>query len=176
MALRLNTCKFKGQRFISILDDRNHLHVHGFEDVRKSFKLCPDHMRLAEIYGVTPRLLSKIMDMAGIDYLRALFDRHDQGERISDIAASIRMHPSNLSKLLRKAGYKCRREKRRQTLTQCQVSKALLERTAINAVARKLQVHWETAKKVLVENGFLMKTDAEQGAPYSISAAHFDTS
>lgn len=116
------------------------------------------------------------MELAGIDYLRALFVRYDQGEQISDIASSIRMHPSNLSKQLRKAGYKVCRGRRRPTLTQTQISKAVLERTTINAVARKLEVHWETAKKVLVENGFLMKTDAEQGAPYSIPAAPFDTS
>ncbi|MCF2872894.1 hypothetical protein L0664_17645 [Octadecabacter sp. G9-8] len=176
VALRLSTCKFKGQRFIGILDDQNHLHFHSFEDVRKSYKLCTDHLSLAQIHGVTPRLVRKIMELAGIDYLRALFVRYEQGEQISDIARSIRMHPSNLSKQLREAGYKICRGKRRPTLTQIQISKAVLERKTINAVARKLQVHWETAKKALVENGFLMKPDAEQGAPYSITASPFDTS
>lgn len=174
--MRLSTCKFKGQRFVGILDDQNHLHFHAFEDVRKSYKLCSDHLSLARIHGVTPRFVRKIMELAGIDYLRALFVRYEHGEQISDIANSIRMHPSNLSKQLREAGYKICRGRRRPTLTQSQISKAVLERTTINAVARKLQVHWETAKKLLVENGFLMKTDAEQGAPYPISTAPFDTS
>lgn len=116
------------------------------------------------------------MELAGIDYLRALFDRHERRERISDIAGSIRMHPSNLSKQLKEAGYKVVRGKRRPKLTQSQISKSVLERATINAIAPKLQVHWETAKKVLVEYGFLSESDAERGAPYSISAAPFDTS
>ncbi len=116
------------------------------------------------------------MELAGIDYLRALFVRYEQRERISDIAASIRMHPSNLSKKLREAGYKLCRGKRGPKPTQSQISRAVLERKTINAVARKLQVRWETAKKALVENGFLSETNAEKGAPYSISTAPFDTS
>lgn len=176
VALRLSTCTFEGQRFISILDDQNHLHFHAFEDVRNSYALCTDHLSLARIHGVTPRLIRKIMELAGIDYLSALFERHEKRERISDIAASIRMHTSTLSRQLRAAGYKICRGPRRRLLTQSQISKAVLERKTINAVARNLQIHWETAKKVLVENRFLSESVAEKGAPYSISAAPFDTS
>lgn len=86
------------------------------------------------------------------------------------------MHPSTLSRKLKAAGYKIRRGPRRRLLTQCQISKAVFERTTINAIARQLKVRWETAKKVLVENGFLEKSDAEQGAPYSIATTPFDTS
>lgn len=106
----------------------------------------------------------------------ALAESEEAVEIWRDVAASIRMHPSTLSRQLRAAGYKICRGPRRRLLTQSQISQAVLERKTINAVARKLQVHWETAKKVLVENRFLSESVAEKGAPYSISAAPFDTS
>ena len=174
--MRLTTCKFRGRCFISVLDEQGHLNFHAFEDVQDSYKKDPDHLTLAANYGVTPCLIRKILDKVGVDYLKSLFVRYEQGERISGIASSIQMHPSNLSKQIRAAGYKIFRGKRRPKLTQSQISKAVLERATINAIAPKLQVHWETTKKVLVENGFLSKSDAENGAPYSIAAAPFDTS
>ena len=133
-------------------------------------------MRLADKYGVTPRLLRKVLKLAGIDNTAELIQRYQSGELLSDIASSIRMHVFGLAKLFKANGHRVQRGPRIAPLTQKEISAALFGRQTINTAARSLCVHWETAKKLLIEFGFLSQKNADQGAPYTLELPFHNTS
>jgi len=161
---------------IFVIGDNQRGSSYSVAEVRQSFDMCSDHRQLAATYRVSPRLIRKILSLAGVDYLKELHKRYQRNTKISDIATAIRMNPRHLAQQLKASGYAVRPGRRRPPMTQKQISEAVLKRQTIHSVAQNLLIHWETAKKVLVERRFLGAADAKRGAPYSIAVKPIDTS
>jgi len=120
-------------------------------------------------YGISPRLLRKVLELAVVDDIVELIQKNQSGEVLSEIAASICMHVTSLARLFKANGHQVQTVPRTPPLTQRQVVEAIFKRQTINTVARKLQLHWKTTKKLLVEFGFLSEKCAEAGAPYHLA-------
>ncbi|UWQ74342.1 hypothetical protein [Leisingera sp. M658] len=117
-----------------------------------------DNLRtIASRLGITPLLIRKALRLASIDYLRDLYKQYQSGTPCAQLAAENGLTRSTLTKLFKQRGWQVKLGMSRPRFSQYQIAKAAMEHKTINAVARNLKVHWETAKTILKSQKLLTR-------------------
>lgn len=146
------------------------------KEIIAAYNKCTDHVRLAREFDTSPTLVRKLLDLAGVDYLRDLFREWEMKSTCADLAKKIRMKAQDLARKFRENGYQISRGRKRPPRTQYELSKAAEENAPITSVARRFDIHWQTAKKLLKTAGLLDTADRHSFERYRLAATAINSS
>lgn len=110
---------------------------------------------LARKLGIGVRSVRTALSLACIDYVLDLHRLHLEGRSCAKIARDNGMKPGTLAVLFADRGWKVMRGRSRRRFSQYELMSAAFRQKTINATAKELGVHWETAKSLLQRLGLI---------------------
>lgn len=123
--------------------------------LNKAYEGCEDIRVWAKEFGISPTLVRKICELAGIDYLKDVYCAFRSGGTLKQVGKIIGMKAQDLSNKFKDKGYSVARGRKRPPMSQAEISKAVAQNAPIPSIAERFDIRWQTAKKVLMELNLL---------------------
>lgn len=122
-------------------------------EIREMYLKCANLRELACHFGISPLLARKLLSIAGIDFVRDLYNKYLAQRCCSSLARQNGMKPATLSKLFKKKGLKVFPRHSRPAIPSRSLQEIWHQTKTINSFARALGVHWQTASNIHSDSG-----------------------
>jgi hypothetical protein len=129
------------------------------DEIKLAYEKCQDHHKWSLRLKVSKTHIRRAFELVGIDYLKDLFVTWQTGSTCAQIAQKIGMKAQDLARKFKDNGHIITRGPKRPQATTSEIESAANPEAPVVSVAKKLSVHWQTARKILIEAGLLQATE-----------------
>lgn len=145
MPSRVFAAKYCGVFHVYVSKEPNDWKPFKLREIRELYFECADLRELANRIDISPLLVRRMLTLAGIDFVRDLYNRYLAKRCCETLARQNGMKPATLSKLFKDNGLSVFRRHIRPVIPRKKLQKIWRRAATINGFARALGVHWQTA-------------------------------
>lgn len=144
---------FDGRKMIALPCSKYEWRHVELREILEQYENSDNLRGLASTLGISVRSVRTALNLIGIDYVLDLHRLHLGGRSCARIAQDNGMKPSTVAVLFTDRGWKVKRGRSRRRFSQYELMSMAFRQKTINAAAKELGVHWETARSLIQKIG-----------------------